>query len=343
MEKTVVGIFENDNRAERAVERLAEYGFSRDRIDVSENYGSNYASSGSTSNRRDNDDNEGFGDKISNFFRNLFDTDDDVRTYSTAAKGGCVVSVFTDSSDEAERARDILDECGAVDVDDHARRYSFDNNDLRTANNPTAGDQDFSATGSEMRNDVNDMRSDLREGVDDLGRNTREGINEVREEFSDVRNDLRDRDIDRDNDSRSLPIIEENLHVGKREVEQGGVRIRSRIVEKPVEETVRLRRERVNVERHPVDRVASSDDLDTFKEGEIEMTERSEVPVVDKEARVVEEVNLSKEVDETEETINETLRKTEVDVDKIGRKDRDPERGDREIRREERKRTDFDL
>lgn len=118
-------------------------------------------------------------------------------------------------------------------------------------------------------------------------------------------------------DAQSIPVIEENLEVGKREVETGGVRVTSNIVERPVEETINLKQEHVHVERTPVDRPVSSSDLDTFKEGEIELTEHAEVPVVSKEARVVEEVNVNKSVEETEATIRDTVRNTEVETERF--------------------------
>jgi uncharacterized protein (TIGR02271 family) len=118
-------------------------------------------------------------------------------------------------------------------------------------------------------------------------------------------------------DSKKIPIIEENLEVGKREVSTGGVRLRSRIVERPIEESIRLREERVNVERNTVDRPATDADFSNFEERDIEMVERAEVPVVNKQARVVEEVSLNKEVEERSETISDTVRRTEVDVDDL--------------------------
>jgi stress response protein YsnF len=93
-------------------------------------------------------------------------------------------------------------------------------------------------------------------------------------------------------------VIEEELQLGKREVESGGVRIRSRIIERPVEESLRLREEHVRVERTSANRPANPSELDNFREGEIELRERAEVPVVNKGARVVEEVNLKREVSE---------------------------------------------
>lgn len=115
----------------------------------------------------------------------------------------------------------------------------------------------------------------------------------------------------------SIPVVEENLKVGKQVVETGGARIRSRIIERPVEETVRLREENVRVERNPVNRPATEADLNTFREGEIEITERAEVPVIGKQARVVEEVSIGKETTERQETVRDTVRGTEVEVERL--------------------------
>ena len=116
-------------------------------------------------------------------------------------------------------------------------------------------------------------------------------------------------------ESTTIPVIQEELQVGKREVEKGGIRLRTRVVENEVEENVNLRKEKVQVERTPVDRPADISDL---KEEQIEVIERAEVPVVSKEARVVEEVSLNKEVTEKNETIQDTVRNTEVDVERTG-------------------------
>jgi uncharacterized protein (TIGR02271 family) len=75
--------------------------------------------------------------------------------------------------------------------------------------------------------------------------------------------------------SGTIPVIEEELQVGKREVEKGGIRLRSRIVENQVQEDINLREEKVRVERTAVDRPASSADI---KEETIELTETAEVP-----------------------------------------------------------------
>lgn len=119
------------------------------------------------------------------------------------------------------------------------------------------------------------------------------------------------------NESETIPVIKEELQVGKREVQTGGIRLKSRVVETPVQEEINLREEKVHVERTPVDRPASTSDI---REGTIELTETAEVPVVAKETRVVEEVSLNKEVTEKEETVTDTVRNTEVDVEDLTRK-----------------------
>ena len=110
---------------------------------------------------------------------------------------------------------------------------------------------------------------------------------------------------------QTIQVIEEKLEVGKRTVETGGVRLRSRIIAKPVEESIRLREERVTVSRTPVNRAATAADLNAFQEGQIELTEHAEVPVVSKTASVVEEISVGKSITEHEEVIRDTVRKTE--------------------------------
>jgi uncharacterized protein (TIGR02271 family) len=118
----------------------------------------------------------------------------------------------------------------------------------------------------------------------------------------------------RSGDETVIPIVEEQLSVGKREVERGGVRVRSYVVETPVEESVRLRDETINVERRAVNRPADVT-ADAFRERTIELTETDEEAVVAKTARVVEEVVVSKDVTERTEQISDTVRRTEVDVE----------------------------
>ena len=116
-------------------------------------------------------------------------------------------------------------------------------------------------------------------------------------------------------DTARIPVIEEELQVGKREVERGRVRIYSRMTERPVEESVTLREEHASVSRQPVDRPATEADMRAFQEGSMEIRETAEIPVVQKQARVVEEVEVGKQVQERTEKVRDKLRKTEVQVE----------------------------
>jgi len=288
MAQTVIGMFDNAAEAQRAVEKLTDKGFSRSNIDIT-NPGSSSLSSANTDT---DDDHEG---GIGGFFRSLFSDDDSDKYAHVARRSQSIVTVHAQSADEAEDAADILDDAGAVDVDERAASYGYTG---RSGSN-------FSAD-----NSINTPSGNT--GTSDYA-GTTGGVVGTTGNFNDTSDN-----IGRTTDETSkIPIIEENLEVGKREVRTGGARLRSRIVERPVEESLRLREESVRVERTPVDRAATSADLANFGEKQIEMTETAEVPVVSKEARVVEEVSLNKEVNERTETVSDTVRKTEVDVEDL--------------------------
>lgn len=116
----------------------------------------------------------------------------------------------------------------------------------------------------------------------------------------------------------TVPVVEEQVSVGKRRVLRGGVRVTTTVTERPVEESVRLREESVELERQRADRKISPEEADkAFQQKTVEMTETAEEAVVNKEARVVEEVALRKTAQEHEETIHETARRTDVKVEDI--------------------------
>ena len=121
-----------------------------------------------------------------------------------------------------------------------------------------------------------------------------------------------------------IPVYEEKLKVGKRVVEQGGVRVRVYTVEQPVQEGVTLRQERVAVERRPVDRPVGTAPGDAFRDRTIDVQTRQEEAVVEKEARVKEEVVVRKEADQRTQTVRDKVRRTEVDVEDDRAKTRNP-------------------
>lgn len=111
-----------------------------------------------------------------------------------------------------------------------------------------------------------------------------------------------------------IPVVEEELAVGKRTVQRGTVRVRTYVVERPVEEDVRLRDERVQIERRPVNRAAETGD-EAFRERSVEMTETTEEPVISKTARVTEEVAIRTDVGERVEHVSDKTRHTQVEVE----------------------------
>jgi uncharacterized protein (TIGR02271 family) len=116
-----------------------------------------------------------------------------------------------------------------------------------------------------------------------------------------------------------VPVVQEELQVGKRAVETGGVRVHTTIEEVPVQEQVELRQEHVTVERRPTNRAATEADINkAVQQGTLSVTETQEQAVVNKEARVVEEVVIGKDVDTRTETISDTVRRTDVDVERMG-------------------------
>ncbi len=278
MAQTVVGLFNSASEAQQAVQQLTSAGFVRDKVDMSaQQQGNTGAMGGSPGRNNDPSDFQNSSgtavegavdatarvagkaeDGVGNFFSNLFggDDNDDARAYTNVARGGSsVVTVHAATADEAERARDILDQYGAIDVHEEAANRGY-------------GMTGAQGTGAEG--------------------------------------------------AQKLNIIEENLQVGKRVEQTGGARIRTRIIERPVEESVRLREEHVNVVRTDVNRPATDADFAAFKEGEISVTESAERAVVSKEARVVGEVSIDKTATEREETIRDTVRKTDVEVENLG-------------------------
>lgn len=111
-------------------------------------------------------------------------------------------------------------------------------------------------------------------------------------------------------------VVEEELAVGKRVVQRGGVRVHTYVEERPVEEVVRLREERLSVDRRPADRVLSQPDA-AFKERSVEVTAEGEEAVIEKRARVVEEVVVGKELEQREQAVHDTLRRKDVEVEAV--------------------------
>lgn len=272
---TLAAIFDDYAQAQTAVRALNQAGIKQSDISVvrgDAERGEYRAYGGSYSN--DYDTGESIGDKISDFFGNLFGADDaavnsERDLYAESVRRGSVAVVVRVAEDRIDRATDILNDNGAIDVDRRAAQYR------------SAGYKNY------------DAKSPLY---------TSEQAQTERRNFA-------------EQGEVALPVIEEQLNVGKRVVQRGGVRVHTSVSEREVEETVNLREEKVTIDRRPVDRAANEADLASVKEGTFDVTTKAEVPVVEKEARVVEEVVVGKDVTERQETVSDTVRRTDVDVE----------------------------
>jgi uncharacterized protein (TIGR02271 family) len=270
--RTVVGVFDDYDAAQRAVDRMIASAFSRHEIEV--NSAEAYADKskwGKDGTVEGSPRSESSGGGISGFFRWLVgaDLDEDERgIYAEAVRRGNVVVTVTADESKQDLAADIMNENGAIDID---RRVTWWKEH---------GYRDYDSTAAPF---------------------TKEETARERESFQ--------------NNARSLPVVKEELLVGKRAVQRGGVRVYNRLREEPVEQPVNLREEHVRVERRRADRPATEADI--RQDEVIEVAEMAEEPVVEKRARVVEEVVVGKEATERTETIRDTVRRSEVNVEQL--------------------------
>ena len=115
-----------------------------------------------------------------------------------------------------------------------------------------------------------------------------------------------------------IPLSAEEVKVGKREVEYGGVRLRKIIRTETVNQPVELKREEVVIERAPAgDRPISRSDI-PFREEEIYVPLRREEAVVEKSTHATEEVRIGKRSEREQREISETIRREDVEIDREG-------------------------
>ena len=115
-----------------------------------------------------------------------------------------------------------------------------------------------------------------------------------------------------------LRLAEEQLEVGKRQVETGKARIRRFVTEKPVESRITLHEEHTEIARRAVTDPAALRDVD-WSDKVIEVVETDEQPVVTKTARVAEEVLIRREGTDHVETVHDTVRRQQVELERLPR------------------------
>jgi uncharacterized protein (TIGR02271 family) len=299
MENTVIGVYDSYAQAESAMNDLLSSGFSRSDVRL------NPEASGSEQGTVVNTDEEPREHGIGHFFRSLFGMEENEQhehhdLYAEAVRrGSCVLAVDADSDEQRERATEIMNRHDPIDIDERSAHWrtqgwtGYDASAPRLSDDEIARERSTYGTATDTAATAG-MQRTTSGTAQNLGANQRtEG-------------------------SSTFPVVEEELKIGKREVQRGGVRVYQRVQEKPVEEAVQLRQEHVKVERHAVDEPVSQADMAAFKEGTVELREMAEEPVVSKTARVVEEVVVGKEVSQETANIKDTVRRTDVEVEQLG-------------------------
>lgn len=282
-DNTVVGVYDNFSDAESAVQALLSAGFSRADVQLNpekDDYGTTSEGTNSSTSAT-------HSGGIRGFFASLFGSDDYAEhrdVYSESVRrGSYVLTVNVQNQSDVDRAVEVMNRFNAVDVDERVSHWKQQGWSKYDESAP---------------------------------RYSRDEIEKERSSYAQLRSTGTSTGM---SEAARIPVIEEELKVGKREVQRGGVRVFQRIRETPVHETVQLRDEEIKVERHPVDKPATQADLTTaFKDSSIELRETDEEAVVSKTARVVEEVVVGKEVTQRTENINDTVRRTDVEVEQLG-------------------------
>jgi len=301
--REITAFFDDRASAERAKTQLIDAGLPASSIRMVEGEGDGTAIA----------EDKGFFEMLGDFFMPA----DDRSTYAEGLRrGGYVVSVMT-SGAHTDVALSILDDEGAIDMDDRRSQYENEGWTARTDSyDPALGMAGMGATPSTLG--MAEDSSDFRASHDTLvsGRDSIGGVDRTMDADLTTTSDYDARLSGTDNlaGDETISVVEEELNIGKRDVANGRVRVRSYIVETPMSEDVTLRSEHVSIERNPVNRAVTPGD-DLFRERTIELDETSQEAVVSKTARVVEEIAISKAVDERTETISDTVRRTEVEID----------------------------
>jgi uncharacterized protein (TIGR02271 family) len=300
MQHTLVAVFDNRTDAQNAMNELMSSNFSRENVRLSTS--DTIGTTGTTDVRTSTDTDEGIGSSIKHFFSDLFGSDDTTSAsrYETAVSGGRhVLTLTADSLPEVERAADIVERYGPVDIDEHSDQAgSLAGAGMTGAMAGSSGMQKSSPMSAQSASQASNLQGTTSQRTDSLQRDTAVSGST--------------------SGAASIPVVEEQLKIGKREVQRGGVRIFSRVIETPVDQSIGLREEHVNVERHRVDKPLSPGDAAAFKEQTIEMRETAEEAVVQKTARVVEEVTVGKQVSERQQQVHDKVRRTEVEVERLG-------------------------
>jgi uncharacterized protein (TIGR02271 family) len=297
MAKTLVALYDTFADAERVVHELIADGFARSDIHLALEHTKDRAIHSSSVEW----DAAYAGDNLFETLADLGVPHDEAHAYAEGVRRGGALVVVESSDDRAERGMEILRRLHPVNL--HARTAQWRQEGWTGAAANAITSPPPSTASAAAHRAQEQARSETQ--VADRRATTVPAPEQAQARAH--------RHVE-GQEAMAIPVVEEDLAVGTREVEHGHVRIYSRVTEQPVEESVRLREEKVTVERRPADRPATDADFAAAAQEVIEMAETVEEPVISKRARVVEEVVVQKEVTERTETVRGTVRHTEVDV-----------------------------
>ncbi|GGY85486.1 YsnF/AvaK domain-containing protein [Pseudoduganella plicata] len=310
MSHTLAAVFDNRADADNARNALISAGIDADSVQVAAQASSTMSTSAATGTSASTSHDGSIGDSIKHFFSNLFGDDDERVVYGEAInRGNVVLTVQTATQDEVERAADIVEGFGPTDIDEYKTQWQASG--WTGAESMRGTSQMGASQGASLQSDTLQSSGLQNDRLQSDGGALLQGGSQ--QGLSDTGSMQR-----AEAESQVIPVMQEELKVGKRMVQRGGVRIYQRLVETPVQESVSLREEHVNVERRPVDRQIDPSQVGAFQETSFELRENAEEAVVQKTARVVEEVVVGKEVSQRTDQIADTLRSTEVDVQQLG-------------------------
>jgi len=130
MRHTLVAVFDNRSDAQSALDELLASGFSRTDASLSSADPTGQSNSVTGDNESlEGEREEGFGASIKHFFTGLFgsDTNEHAMKYSYAVtRGHHVLTLATESEPEVERAADIIERFGPVDIDERHDQWTRD-------------------------------------------------------------------------------------------------------------------------------------------------------------------------------------------------------------------------
>jgi uncharacterized protein (TIGR02271 family) len=117
-------------------------------------------------------------------------------------------------------------------------------------------------------------------------------------------------------DSEVIRLAEEQLNVGKRQVETGTTRVRRFVTERPVEAQVTLHEEHAEVVRRAISDPNYLADID-WSDKTIEVRETAEQAVVSKSSHLAEELVIRKGSSDHVETVHDTVRRQQAEVERV--------------------------